>query len=53
LQKRPAERVFYYYNEENLKSLIIRSGWTLEDQNIEATPGTGVEKKPDNRVDNP
>ncbi len=53
LQKRPAERVFYYYNEENLKSLIIRSGWTLEDQNIEATPGTGVEKKPDKRVDNP
>lgn len=53
LQKRPAERVFYYYNEEMLQSLIIRSGWTLEDQNIQATPETGITKNEENPVDNP
>ncbi|MCU0401015.1 MAG: Ig-like domain-containing protein [Algoriphagus sp.] len=48
IQKRPAERVFYFYNEEKLQSLIIRSGWTLEDQNIEATPQSGFEKNRNN-----
>lgn len=53
IQKRLAERVFYFYNEEQEQALIIRSGWTLEEQNIQATPPTGLSKKPENPVDNP
>ena len=52
-QKRLAERVFYFYNEEQEQALIIRSGWTLEEQNIQATPPTGLSKKEENPVDKP
>ncbi len=44
-EKRLAERVFYFFNEEQEQALIIRSGWTLEEQNITATPPTGLNKK--------
>lgn len=53
IQKKLAERVFYFYNEEQEQGLIIRSGWTLEDQNIIATPSTGLQKIPETTVDKP
>lgn len=45
LEKRLAERVFYFYNAERQQSLVIRSGWSLQDQDIEATPPTGLRKE--------
>lgn len=42
VQKRLAERVFYYQGEENKNEIIVRGGWTLEDQNIKANPPTGL-----------
>lgn len=51
IQKKLAERVFYFYNDDLEQALIIRSGWTLEDQNITATPPTGLPKIPQNPVD--
>ncbi|MBC6365401.1 Ig-like domain-containing domain [Algoriphagus sp. AK58] len=52
-QKKPAERVFYYTGEENKNEIIVRGGWTLEDQNLEAKPHTGLPTKKKNDVDNP
>lgn len=52
-QRRLAERVFYFFNAEQEQSLIIRSGWTLDEQNIRATEPTGIQKRPENPVDNP
>lgn len=53
IQRRLAERVFYYLNTEQEQALIIRSGWTLDEQNIQATEPTGIQKRPKNPVDNP
>lgn len=47
-QKRQAERVFYFVGEENKKEIIVRGGWTLEDQNIKATPPTGIKRTVEN-----
>jgi hypothetical protein len=44
VQKKSAERIFYFFNEELEQALIVRSGWTLEEQNIQATPPTGLSK---------
>lgn len=51
LEKRLAERVFFFKDEDGKDQIIIRSGWTLEDQVIVASPPTGINtgKKP---VDN-
>lgn len=51
-QQRLAERIFYFLNEELNQELIVRSGWTLEDQNIMATPKTGVQKTESETVEN-
>jgi len=53
LQKRNAERVFYFLNAEDEKNIVIRSGWSLTEQDIEATPPTGLDKKSENPVENP
>lgn len=53
VQRRLAERVFYFVNAEQEQSLIIRSGWTLDEQNISVSEPTGIQKKPENPVDNP
>jgi hypothetical protein len=42
LQKRNAERVFYFLNEENTQDLVIRSGWTRPEQDIVANTPTGL-----------
>lgn len=42
LQKRNAERVFYFINEENTQDLVIRSGWTRPEQDIKANTPTGL-----------
>lgn len=52
-QKREAERVFYFSGEENKKEVVIRGGWTLEDQNITANPRTGLPKLKLNPVEKP
>jgi uncharacterized protein (DUF2141 family) len=39
-----AERVFFYTNQETKNELTIRAGWTLSDQNITASPPTGITK---------
>lgn len=39
---RNAERVFYFTNEEGKKDIVIRAGWTLEDQNIQGIEKTGI-----------
>lgn len=52
-QKRMAERVFYFTNSELEPTLIIRAGWSLQDQNITASEPTGVQKGPKNPVENP
>ncbi len=49
LKKRNAERVFYFVNNENKEDLVIRSGWSLSEQNIQAITQTGINKIP---VDN-
>ena len=51
LEKGLAERVFFFKDEDGKDQIIIRSGWTLEDQVIVASPPTGINtgKKP---VDN-
>ncbi|GAA0877428.1 hypothetical protein GCM10009119_03960 [Algoriphagus jejuensis] len=40
-QRKPAERVFYFYNAERQPNLVIRSGWSLQDQIIQASDPTG------------
>lgn len=52
-QKRLAERVFYFINTEMEQSLVIRSGWSLEDQNITASEPSGLQKEQKKPVDNP
>lgn len=52
-QKKLAERVFYFYNSEQEQALIIRSGWSLQDQNISASEPSGVQKMAKNPVDKP
>lgn len=42
IQKRLAERVFYFKGEEEKTEITIRGGWTLEDQNINASKPTGI-----------
>ena len=42
MQKRLAERVFYFTGEEDKTEITIRGGWTLEDQNINASKPTGI-----------
>ncbi len=44
IQRKLAERVFYYKGEDQTKDLIIRGGWTVEDLLISATPTTGLHK---------
>lgn len=52
-QKRPAERVFYFLNSENIPELLIRSGWTLDEQNIQAKPASGLSIPPKSPVEKP
>ena len=44
VQRKLAERVFYYKGENQTRDLIIRGGWTIEDLLISATPATGLHK---------
>uniref|UniRef100_UPI004048204A Ig-like domain-containing protein n=1 Tax=Algoriphagus sp. TaxID=1872435 RepID=UPI004048204A len=44
MQRKLAERVFYYKGEDQTRDLIIRGGWTIEDLLISATPATGLHK---------
>ena len=44
MQRKLAERVFYYKGEDQTQDLIIRGGWTIEDLLISATPATGLHK---------
>jgi hypothetical protein len=53
VERRLAERVFYFFNAEKEQALIIRSGWTLDEQNITATEPTGIQKSTERPVDNP
>lgn len=50
--KKLAERIFYYIGEENKNEIIVRSGWTLEDQNIKASPRTGFNENEKRDVEN-
>lgn len=52
-QRRNAERVFYFIDEEGIQELMIRSGWIRPEQDIIATPKTGLQKKPSTPVENP
>lgn len=42
IQKKLAERVFYFKGEEGKSEIVIRGGWTLEDQNITANKPTAI-----------
>uniref|UniRef100_UPI004047C39E Ig-like domain-containing protein n=1 Tax=Algoriphagus sp. TaxID=1872435 RepID=UPI004047C39E len=42
MQRKLAERVFYYKGEDQTRDLIVRGGWTIEDLLISATPATGL-----------
>lgn len=53
IQRRNAERVFYFINEDGLQELIVRSGWIRPEQDIIATPQTGLQRKPNPPVENP
>ena len=44
MQRKLAERVFYYKGEDQTRDLIVRGGWTIEDLLISATPATGLHK---------
>uniref|UniRef100_UPI004048CEAA Ig-like domain-containing protein n=1 Tax=Algoriphagus sp. TaxID=1872435 RepID=UPI004048CEAA len=44
MQRKLADRVFYYKGENQTRDLIIRGGWTIEDLLISATPATGLHK---------
>lgn len=52
-QKRLAERVFYFVNSELDPTLVIRSGWSLQDQNVTASDPTGITKGTKKPVENP
>ncbi len=50
---RYAEQVFYYVDPTTgNKEIILRGGWTLEDQNIIVPPKTGVPNQEKSSVDN-
>lgn len=50
---RYAEQVFYFLDPvTGNKEIILRGGWTLEDQNILTPPKTGVAKQKNKSVDN-
>lgn len=51
IQRRQAERVFYYEGEEKTRDLVIRGGWTLEDLIIQASPASGMKKSEKKTVD--
>lgn len=53
VQRKLAERVFYYIGEDLSRELLIRGGWTLEDLIIKANPPTGRRNFSTNPVDNP
>jgi hypothetical protein len=53
VQRKLAERVFYYLGEEDSRELVIRGGWTLEDLLIKANPPTGRRNFSTKPVDNP
>ena len=53
VQRRQAERVFYYVGEEDSRELIIRGGWTIEDLVIKANQPTGKRNFSTKAVDNP
>jgi hypothetical protein len=53
IQQREAERIFYFTGEEEKKEVVIRGGWTLEDQNIIANPPTGFPKFTPKPVEKP
>lgn len=53
LQRRYAERVFYFVNEEGIQELMVRSGWIRPEQDIMASPNTGIQKKVNSPVENP
>jgi len=53
VQRKLAERVFYYVGEEDSRELIIRGGWTLEDLVIKANQATGRKNFSTKPVDNP
>lgn len=52
-ERRLAERVFYFSNAEGQPNLVIRSGWSLQDQNIQASPPTGLPKTENSAVEKP
>src|SRR5690606_31590609 len=52
-QRKLAERVFYFTNPEQKQTLIIRSGWSLQDQNVPASTPTGLSNEPKNDVEKP
>lgn len=45
VQKRNAERVFYFKNQETKDEIVVRAGWSLGDQNIQATRPSGIQKE--------
>lgn len=53
VQRKLAERVFYYLGEEDSRELIIRGGWTLEDLIIKANSPSGPRNFSTKAVDNP
>ena len=53
VQRKLAERVFYYVGENDSRELIIRGGWTLEDLIIKPNPATGRRNFSTKAVDNP
>jgi hypothetical protein len=53
IQRRSAERIFYYEGEDNTRDLVIRGGWTLEDLLIQANSPSGLKKSEKKPVDNP
>jgi hypothetical protein len=52
VQRKLAERVFYYVGENDSRELIIRGGWTLEDLIIKPNPATGRRNFSTKAVDN-
>ncbi len=48
-----AERVFYFKNAEQQPTVVIRSGWSLQDQNIRASDPTGLSKDQNDPVEKP
>ncbi len=46
-QKRLAEQVFYFEDEDKSRDITIRAGWTVPSQQINATPQTGIKQEKD------